>query len=267
MSSSFVLSDGVQQKLAGIIENIIQVDMNFSSDDLSIRLKDIIKKRTKDEPSRIDTFATILRHTSDYLASRMDGHFSSSKSKSSSSKSTAPRIQQKLAGIIKKILQVKIGIWSNRLSSRLQDIIQRRTKDEQFRINIFAKILDCTFDAEPESTAKGATTEYDGPRNILVEIDSENNTGDAYTDVLEYSRGETGKADDDITTDSQIDDPSSPACGIIFISAALIKERSLLTRAWQECKSSLTLLAWLSILMIFFCRSFSTGRGRRLFDW
>lgn len=130
MCSSIVLNDGTQQKLVGITENILQVDMNISSNDLSLQLKDVINKRTKDEQYQIHTFASILHDISDYLASKMDGHFVSSNSRFSSSKSTTPPIQKELAGIIEKILQIKMTICSNDLTRRLQDIILKRTNDE-----------------------------------------------------------------------------------------------------------------------------------------
>lgn len=213
MCPRVILNDGIQQKLVGTIENILQVDINISSHDLSLRLKDVINKRTKDEQSQIDIVAGILHDTADHLVSKIDGHFSSPNSRFSSSKSITPQIQKELAGIIEKILQIEMSIWSNDLFRRLQDIIPKRTNDEQSRIKIFAKILDHTFNAEPEPTTEGVTTDYDRPRIILVERDSEHNTGDAHTGILEYSRGKTGEADDDITTDSQTDDSLTPACG------------------------------------------------------
>lgn len=107
-----------------------------------------------------------------------------------------------------------------------------------------------------------------GPRNIPIGVDSYNDTEEVYTDAVEEPRdtpggvisgndtcdalsntfkslrNNIGKADeDDIVTKSKHGLFNLPTCGIIIFSAIAMKEGSLLTRALQECKSSLTLLA------------------------
>ncbi|UKZ61682.1 uncharacterized protein TrAtP1_002939 [Trichoderma atroviride] len=90
MFSSSVLDDSVQlpqmqEKLAGIIENILQINTDTSSNgmDLFTRLRDIIRQRTKDEQSRIESFATHLNLAADYLAKELHNLWADSKSSSS----------------------------------------------------------------------------------------------------------------------------------------------------------------------------------------
>lgn len=119
-----------------------------------------------------------------------------------------------------------------------------------------------------DDTEEVYTDAVEEPRDTPGGVISGNDTCDALSDTFGSLRNNIGKADDDdIVTKSKHGLFNLPTCGTIIFSAVGVKEGSLLTRALQECKSSLTLLAWLSILMTVSCRSFSTGRGRKLSEW
>jgi hypothetical protein len=136
MFSSSVLNDSVQlpkmqQKLAGTIENILQVETDTSSNrmDLFTRLRDTIRQRTTDEQSRIESFAINLNLAADYLAKGLHDSLAEPES-------TAEGVTTEYDGLVH--------------SERLNDPPSESESSSS----------DESIDVEPESTAEGAITEY-----------------------------------------------------------------------------------------------------------
>lgn len=149
MFSSSVLNDTVQlprmqQKLAGTIENILQVETDTSSNgmDLFTRLRDTIRQRTRDEQSRIESFAIHLNLAADYIAKGLHDLLAESESSISDEsvdtepESTAEGAATEYDGLVR--------------SKRLNDPPSESESPSSVE----------SIDAEPESTAEGATTEF-----------------------------------------------------------------------------------------------------------
>lgn len=226
MSSSPVLDNSVQQpqiqqKLAGIINNILQIKRSIQPDKLAFILQDSIQERTQEEHTRIGFFAGTLFNESDYFTFGMEACFSSFKMKFSSSdilldtkpEPTVPKKSKTLPEIARNILQAVIDIWPDDPFLKpfgFHHILEKRTKDEISRIKAFAEVLQRTsdyvdhgmdglsseseysssdepIDAEAELTAEGATTEYDGlahPETLIgPPPESEYSSSDEWVDI------------------------------------------------------------------------------------
>ncbi|PON20275.1 hypothetical protein TGAM01_v210871 [Trichoderma gamsii] len=149
MFSSSVLNDSVQlpqmqQKLAGTIENILQIETDTSSNgmDLFTRLRDTIRQRTRDEHSRIESFAIHLNLAADYTAKGL--HDLLAESESSSSDESVDTEPESMAG--GAATEYNGLVHSERLNDPPSESESPSSAEP--------------IDAEPESTAEGATTEF-----------------------------------------------------------------------------------------------------------